>query len=225
MPGPQRQGSPHRVVVFDLDGTLVRGDSFALFLRVLMLRRPPRAAASLLAAVILLPLLLLPVTRNRAVSGFLWLATVGLSPDCFDALAQEFALAHAAEARRIAVALDRLHSHLQAGDRVIVATGCADPLASAVCKALGLTDVEVIATRLGHSRRAQRVLEGCRGTGKLRRLQQAGIVTPVSFAYTDSAVDLPLLRAAACPVLVDPSPRAQRQVREALGGDPEILRA
>ncbi len=225
MPDPLRQKSLQRVVVFDLDDTLVRGDSFGLFLRALMLRRPARAAASLLSAVVLLPLFLLTVTHDRAVSAFLWLATVGISQDRFDALAQEFALAHAAKPRRIAVALDRLHSHVEAGDRVIVATGCAEPLASAVCAALGFADLEVIATRLGYRRRAQRVIDSCRGTGKVRLLEEAGIATPVAYAYSDSSVDLPLLRAAVCPVLVNPSARCHQQIREALGADPEVLRA
>ena len=216
--------SQRRVVVFDLDGTLVRGYCFASFLRGLLLRGPARAAASLLSSVILVPLYLIPVTRDRAVSGFLWLATVGMSADLFHALAREFAREHAAEPRRIAVALDQLAAHLRAGDRVIVATGSADPVASAVCEALGLSDIEVIAARLSRGRRAWRFLEGCLGAAKVRRLERAGIATPVACAYSDSDLDLPLLRAALRPVLVDPSPSALRRVREALGADLEVLR-
>ena len=221
---PIAASKQQRVVVFDLDGTLVRGDSFGSFLRVLMLREPVRAVASLLSAVILVPLFLVPGTRDRAVSGFVWLATVGLAPDRFDTLAREFAREHAAGPRRITVALDQLASHLQAGDRVIVATGSADPVASAVCDALGLAGVEVIAARLSRGRRAWRVREGCLGDAKVRRLEQAGIVTPIACAYSDSALDLPLLRAAVRPVLVDPTPGALRRARAALGADLEVLR-
>ncbi|MEV4474546.1 HAD-IB family phosphatase [Nonomuraea sp. NPDC049504] len=218
MPDPYQ-----RVAVFDLDGTLVRGDSFARFLRLLLLRRPIRAVISLLSAIILVPLFLISRTRRRAVAGFLWLATIGVPPHRFEALAEEFALAHAAEPRRIAITLDRLRSHQRAGDRVIIVTGCADPLAGAVCRALGLAGVEVIAARLEHSRRAHRVAEGCLGADKVRRLEQAGVVPPIEYAYSDSAVDLPLLRAAKHPVLVGPSPRTRQRVRAALGADPAVL--
>jgi phosphatidylglycerophosphatase C len=211
------------VVVFDLDGTLVRGYCFSQFLRLLLLRRPFRAAVSLLAAVVLIPLYLVSFTRDWGIAGFLWLATVGLPPERFDALARDFAFSHAAGPRRIAVALDRLHAHIQAGDRVVVATGSADPVATAVCDALGLTGIEVIAMRLCHRRWAHRVAEGCLGIEKLRRIEEAGLVTPVAYAYSDSWVDIPLLRAAVRPVLVGPSSRTVRRVRAALGTDPEIL--
>jgi phosphatidylglycerophosphatase C len=217
------QDAQQRVVVFDLDGTLVRGYSFSQFLRVLMLRRPLRGTVSLLSAVVLVPLYLVPFTRNLGTAGFIWLATVGLSPEHFDALARDFAFSHAAGPRRIATALDRLRSHIQAGDRVIVATGSADPVASAVCDVLGLTGVEVIAARLRYGGRAQWVAESCLGIEKLRRIERAGVVTPVAYAYSDSWVDIPLLRAAVRPVLVGPSPRTVRRVRAALGTDPEIL--
>ncbi|HEY1700077.1 MAG TPA: haloacid dehalogenase-like hydrolase [Trebonia sp.] len=217
------QDTQQRVVVFDLDGTLVRGYCFSQFVRLLLLRRPLRGAMSLVSAVVLVPLYLVPFTRDLGAAGFIWLATIGLSPERFDALARDFAFSHAAGPRRIATALDRLQSHIQAGDRVIVATGSADPVASAVCDVLGLTGVEVIAARLRYGGRAQRVAEGCLGIEKLRRIELAGVVTPVSYAYSDSWVDIPLLSSAVRPVLVGPSPRTVRRVRAALGSDPEIL--
>ncbi|GGO07614.1 haloacid dehalogenase-like hydrolase [Microbispora bryophytorum] len=228
MTGPAASRSaasrPERpVVVFDLDDTLVRGDSFSRFLRMLLLRRPLRATVALTTAVVLVPLFLLPPTRRRATQGFIWLATAGVPPERFLDLAEEFAVAHTAEPRRISVALDRLQAHLDAGDRVVVATACADPLATAVCRSLGLDGVEVIAAQLRRGRHAFKAVRGCHGAAKPERLREIGVTIPVAHAYTDSAVDLPLLRAAARRCLVDPSPRTLQRVRAELGEEVTVL--
>ena len=203
-----------RVAVFDLDDTLVGGDSFGLFTRHLLFRRRWRAALAVTAAPVLWPMLFLPGTRRVAVTGLLWLASVGLSEGRFTALAARFAAGHAE--RRIVPVLRRLREHLDAGDRVVVVTACAEPLAGAICAELGLSEVEVIAARLRRGRTAMRPVLGCRGAEKVDRLRTAGIDLPVDFAYTDSAVDLPLLRVAVHRFLVAPSERDLARVRAAL---------
>jgi phosphatidylglycerophosphatase C len=213
------------VAVFDLDDTLVRGDSFGRFLRVLLLRGPGRAAASLMSAVFLLPLFFLPPTRRLAIAGFLWLATVGVPSSRFAELAEEFAAAHTAGPRRIAVALQRLHAHLDAGDRVVVATACADPVATAVCRGLGLDAVEVVAAQLRRGRCSFRAVRGCLGAEKVLRLHEAGIAIPVAYAYTDSATDLPLLQSATHRYLIDPTPRGLQRVGDELGTEFTVLRS
>jgi phosphatidylglycerophosphatase C len=129
------------------------------------------------------------------------------------------------------VALDRLQAHLDAGHRVVIATGCADWLATAVCHALGLDTVEVVAARLQQGRRFVRPSRGCGmwnalpaatgtfsyGVEKVRRLASAGISIPVAYAYTDSANDLPLLLAATERYVVDPAPRLLRRIRAQAG--------
>ncbi|MGY1651320.1 haloacid dehalogenase-like hydrolase [Geodermatophilus sp. SYSU D01119] len=65
---------------------------------------------------------------------------------------------------------------------------------------IGLPDVEVVATDLRRGRwgpLAQAV--PARGEGKLEALRAAGVPLPVDHAYSDSASDLPLLRAALGP--------------------------
>ncbi|GAA2096641.1 HAD family hydrolase [Kitasatospora saccharophila] len=211
-----------RVAVFDLDGTLCRGDSFAGFLRRSMLRGRFRAVVSLAAAVVLVPLFLLPAGRRRAVRGFVLLATAGRSTAQLAAMAAEFAASHVARGR-IEPVLARLREHRERGDRVVVATGCAEPLASAVCRELGLDGVELLAAELAPGRFAHRPVRGCLGTQKVARLGESGIAVPVDHAYTDSSMDLPLLRAAEHRYLVEPRPRTVARVRAALGAGFTVL--
>jgi phosphatidylglycerophosphatase C len=233
-PAPDRP-----VAVFDLDGTLLRGDTTAEFIRGLILGSPLRSAVAAVTGPVLVPFFFVPFARRHAITVLLSIATFGLPPERFQARLGRFAAAHAAEANRIAVVLDRLHAHLEAGDRVVIATGCADWLASAVCGALGLDAVEVMAARLQQGRRCVRPSRDCAmwdalptsarafsfGVEKVRRLTAAGITIPVAYAYTDSATDIPLLLAATERFVVDPRPRQLRRIRGRAGAGCVALRS
>lgn len=215
-----------QVVVFDLDGTLVAGDSFGAFLRHLITRAPLRCAAAVLTAPAWVPAWLAPPTRLTAERFLVWLATLGLDEKVFGATARDFAAQHAGPeaGRTAAAALTQVREHLDAGDRVIVATGCAAPLAQEVCAVIGLDGVEVIASTLTRHRWGLPEAVPARGSGKLRALEAAGIRLPVDHAYSDSFSDLPLLAAARTAHVVDPSPRDQVRLLRALGVDVEVLR-
>jgi phosphatidylglycerophosphatase C len=203
--------SPDRraVVVFDLDGTLVAGDSFGAFLRHLLTRRPSRLVVALLTAPVWGPALAVGRLRLPAERWLVWLATVGLDADRFAAAARAFAAEHAGAP----------------GGRVVVATACPSPLAAEVCRVIGLEDVEVVASDLRRTRWAPPApTVPARGEGKVQALRAAGVPLPLDHAYSDSASDLPLLRAARVPHVVDPSPRDLARLRAALGPDVEVLR-
>ncbi len=214
MPGPREddgQVSRQRpVVVFDLDGTLVAGESFGAFLRHLITRRHLRLIVAVVTAPAWLPALLVAPTRLYAERYLVWLAAAGLDDEAFAAAARAFAAQHAGPAagRAATAAVARVREHVDAGDRVIVATACAAPLAPQVCAAIGLEGVEVVCSTFTWSRwglPAPAVLAG--GLGKLRALEAAGVELPVDHAYSDSVSDLPLLLAARTPHVVDPTPR------------------
>ncbi|ROP42896.1 haloacid dehalogenase-like hydrolase [Pseudokineococcus lusitanus] len=213
------------VVVFDLDGTLLSGDAFALFL-VHLLRRPPaRAAVAVVTAPVWLPAFLLTPTRLAAERYLVWWAAVGMDDETFTARAARVAADHAGplSGRATPAVIARLREHQGRGDRVVVATGCASPLAEHVCVALGLDDVEVVASTLTRTRWGLPRAVPARGEGKLRALASAGVTLPVDHAYSDSPTDLPLLRAARVPHVVDASPRHLRRLRRALGPDVDVI--
>ncbi len=218
---------PGATVVFDLDGTLVAGDSFGAFLRSLLTRQPLRLAAALLTAPVWLPALRLRRTRVPAERWLVWLAAAGLDAGAFAAAARSFAGEHAGAAggRTAAAAVARLREHLDRGDRVVVATACALPLAAEVCRVAGVGDVELGASDLHRTRwgpPARTV--AARGEEKVRALRAAGVPLPVDHAYSDSVSDLPLLRAARAPHVVDPTPRDLARLRRELGADVDVLR-
>ncbi|WP_432510158.1 HAD-IB family phosphatase [Kineococcus sp. SYSU DK001] len=212
--------------VFDLDDTLVTSDSFARLLGHLFRRSPARLALLAATAPAWVLLGARRGSRVHAERVVVWAATAGSSPHRFEALVRAFAAEHAGAdgGRRTTVALDRLRRHAAAGDRVVVATACAEPLAREVCRALDLPDVEVVASRLTtHRWRLPRAVPA-RGAGKVRALAEAGIDLPVDHACSDSAGDLPLLRAARTAHLVRPSPRDLPVLLRELGPDVEVLR-
>ncbi|MFI1581664.1 haloacid dehalogenase-like hydrolase [Embleya sp. NPDC020630] len=222
---PHPPPTPRPIAVFDLDGTLVRGDSFTHFTRALLRRSPWRAVAATLCVPILAPLYALHPTRRRAFALLLRIATIGLPPYRFAALATEFATERTSDGNRIPHTLDRARAHLAAGDRVVIATSCAEPLAAAICHELGLAPVDVIASRLTASRTGMRPLPACRGVRKVERIRAAGITGPITHAYTDSSVDLPLLNAAAHRYLIDPSPAHLTRIHTHLGPTYVVLRS
>lgn len=219
-------GHRRQVVVFDLDGTLVAGDSFGAFLRHRITRQRLRLVAAVLTAPFWAPALLVPPTRLAAERYLVWLAAAGMDEDAFAAACRDFAAQHAGPAagRTAAAALTRVHEHLAAGDRVVVATGCAAPLAHEVCAVIGLEQVEVVASTLVRRGWGLPRAVPARGEAKLRALEAAGVGLPVDHAYSDSFSDLPLLRAARTAHVVDPTVRDRVRLRRALGQDVDLLR-
>jgi phosphatidylglycerophosphatase C len=79
------------LAVFDLDGTLLDGDSTALWLWDRARRSVPRLLATLLVAPIAVPMVIAPRTRRAGASILLWIATVGLGEQELRESCTEFA--------------------------------------------------------------------------------------------------------------------------------------
>ena len=217
-PQPDRQ-----LVVFDFDHTLYDGDSGSHLVAWLIKRAWWRRALALLAAPLLLPLVAWLPSRRLGISGFLWIATVGTSRH-IEALIDAYVAANAASirARLLPRALEVLHRHRVAGDRVLVATGAPPELARAILDFVAHQDLP-IAGSLG-----TRVLGGyvttqhCHARNKMRMIRDLGYGC-IEVAYSDSVADLPLLQAARKPVVVNPKPSSVAYFREVLPEGTPIL--
>jgi len=206
------------IVVFDFDHTLYDGDSGAHLVGWLLKRSWARRIAALLIAPLFAPMLAWLPTRRHGISGFLWIGTFGLHRRRqLDVLIDQYVKAHAAElrARLLPVALEVVHHHRKAGDRVVIATGAPPELARAILDFVAHEDLPVIGSLESPFLGGLITAHHCHHHQKLRMLWDAGY-DRIAVAYSDSTADLPLLKAARQPVVVNPKagsiPRFRREL-------------
>lgn len=213
------------VVVFDFDHTLYDGDSGSHLFAWLIRRSWLRLAVALLATPLLGPLVALLPTRRRGISGYVWIATFGLRRRRdLDELIDRYVVANRERVhqRLLPLALEVLTAHRAAGDRVVVATGAPPELARAALSFVAHQDVPVIGTVVGPSCGAVIARRHCHHDEKMRMLRERGY-GQVAVAYSDSTADLPLLEAAARPVVVNPKADKVALFRQRLPAGTPIL--
>jgi phosphatidylglycerophosphatase C len=218
--------SHERVVLFDFDGTLVRGDSVGHYLRHHLLARGPlRRLVALLALPLLLPLFLWWRSAWIAAGFYGWLGSVGRD----DAMLERTRAAWLDGSRaardkvRIEPAIARLCEHLARGERVIVVTGAETGIARALWCALDGPEVEFVGSSVRRGFGGHVPAEHCVGPRKLAALARLGVHPPFLAMYSDSARDLPLLLAARRAVMVEPRGTDLRRVQRRLPAV-EVLR-
>lgn len=204
-----------RVVLFDFDGVLIRGDTFGMFMRDRYARAPWRKGLVLLLSPWLL--LALPFSRRRVLRSLVHLGLLGLDEARYRDLAQAFAVALVRQPGHfLREGLGALRRHQAAGDRVLIVTGCEESLVHGVLAELGVTDVEVLASRLRAGRFGMRSAWHNVGRRKVELLARHGIEA-WQLAYSDSSQDLPMLALATEAVLVNATPKLCKRVEKALG--------
>lgn len=193
---PPEQVAVRPLAVFDLDGTLVRGDSFLPFLLTYAWRHAriwPVATLPIYVGLYVCRLLSDRSAKSRVLVSFLkgrcraevaahaewfcsWWVRRKLSPEV----------------------VEKLREHQAAGHRVILLSASPDPYVPAVGSFLGIE--EVICTRVSTNETqwgGEIVGSNCKGSGKIEMLQahlQGDEAAPESYAYGDSRSDLPLLQ-------------------------------
>lgn len=195
------------LVVFDFDHTLYDGDSGGHLFRWMVMRAWWRRLLALLVAPVALPMIAFLPTRRHGIGAFVWVGTIGFHRRRdLDALIDRYVEAHAhrLRARLLPVALAVLHGHREAGDRVVVATGAPPELARAILAFVAHEGVPVVGTEVGPRLGGVVATRHCHHEMKLHMLREAGFEAPIAIAYSDSSADLPLLAAAARPVVVNP---------------------
>ncbi|MBS7457855.1 haloacid dehalogenase-like hydrolase [Coralloluteibacterium stylophorae] len=220
---PPEPGAP--LVVFDFDHTLYDGDSGTHLVTWLLKRHAWRWCAALAVSPFIAWLFLIVHLRRIPISVYLWLATIGLHRRRdLDELIDRYVLAHRdlLRERLLPAAVEALHAHRAAGDRVVVVTGAPPELARAILKFAIDEDVPVLGTEVGPRFGAVMATRHCHAGNKLIMLTEAGFGGAIVAAYSDSTADMPLLRTAARPVVVNPKAGSEDAFRRALGADVEI---
>ncbi|TWI03006.1 phosphatidylglycerophosphatase C [Luteimonas cucumeris] len=217
---------PYRpLVVFDFDHTLYDGDSGSHLVSWLIKRHAWRKLAALLAAPLLLPMVAWLPTRRYGISGFLWIGTFGTHRgQDMDRLIDRYVQANAASirARLLPTALAVLHRHRNEGDRVLIATGAPPELARAILDFVAHEDLPVIGS-LGEPFLGGYITgQHCHAANKMRMIWAAGY-DQIAIAYSDSSADLPLLKSARQPVVVNPKRGCVAMFRRVLPPGTPIL--
>ncbi|MBB5942004.1 haloacid dehalogenase-like hydrolase [Xanthomonas sp. 3307] len=213
------------LVVFDFDHTLYDGDSGSHLFAWLIKRNPLRLAAAVLATPLLGPLVAMLPTRRTGISGYVWIASFGLRRAReFNRIIDQYVLQHQAQIRQrlLPQALDVFARHRAAGDRVVVATGAPPELARAILGFVAHQDVPVVGSLIGPRLGAVTATRHCHNEEKMRMLRELGY-GEIAMAYSDSTADLPLLQAAAAPVVVNPKHSAVTVFRRVLPSGTPIL--
>ena len=217
LPSRGEQGQP-LVAVFDMDGTLLPSNVVESYLRLRLAGLASGALTRELgAAARRLPGWLLTERRDRA--AFLrdvYREYAGASLSELDLLVDD-EIAHDVLARVSGAALRRVREHRAAGHRTVLVTGAITaltrplaPLFDDVAAACLEADEDGRAT----GRLALPPLVGeARATWLRRYAAEHGIDLAASYAYADSASDLPLLRAVGRPVAVNPDATTLRAAR------------
>ena len=213
------------LIVFDFDHTLYDGDSGSHLFAWLIRRRWWRQLLALLLAPVFGPMVAFLPTRRVGISGFVWAGTVGLHRvRDLDTLIDAYVAIHVEDirARLLPVALEVFHAHRARGDRVVVATGAPPELARAILAFAAHEDVPVVGTLAGPRLGAVVAARHCHNEEKMRMLRELGW-GDIDIAYSDSSADLPLLRAARSPVVVNPKHGAIELFRRELPAGTPIL--
>ncbi|WEN16042.1 haloacid dehalogenase-like hydrolase [Rhodanobacter sp. AS-Z3] len=215
LPPTDGEAASSRVVLFDFDGVLFRGDAFYLFMRECYRRSWWRWLPALLVTPLLL--LLVPFSRRLPMHLLVRIALLGVGRTRYQLAAGAFA---ASLVRRpgqfFREGLQVLRQHQKQGDRVIVVTGCEHALVSGIVQQLGLTDLEVLASQLRPGWFGMRVQWHNVGRRKVQSLAKHGLAA-WQVAYGDSLYDVAMLKVAAEPVLVNGTPTLCKKVERTLG--------
>ena len=204
-----------RVVLFDFDGVLIRGDSFYLFMRERYRRSWWRRLLALLSTPLLL--LQLPFSRRLPMRLLVRIALLGLGEQGYQVAANAFAATLARRPKQFCRdGLQALRRHQAQGDRVIVVTGCEHTLVSGIVQQLGLTNLEIVASQLRPGWLGMRPLWHNVGRRKVQSLARHGL-SEWQVAYGDSMYDAAMLKLAAEAVLVNGTPTLCKKVEKALG--------
>lgn len=195
------------IVVFDLDGTLLSGDSTRTWLTDKLKSNIFRFIAALIVTPIALPLMKFKKYKSKGASLYLWIATYSLNEQeleySFKNFSKNINETTFSSLYWFEQGIAEVKDHLANGRIVFIATAAPEKLANVLLDSINL-NVQIIGTPL------QNKLGGwvngihCRAEEKVKRLNKLDIKQPWFATYSDDIEDdLPILIGAKLPYLIN----------------------
>lgn len=214
------------VVIFDLDHTLTKYDTYVWFLLSVLARHPMRIVFLLHLPFMLLAFKVGLLDNAKLKELFLKGFCGGLTRSQMDECAKLFA-ARVARSGLSADGLRELNTVLRAGHRVVIASASLSIYVTLLAEKLGVSAQDVVATDIAwdDNGRVAGCLAGPNRYGKakldgVREWSLRSELDRIDVAYSDHHSDLPLLLAATRGVAVNPTRRLKTEA-EARGLDVE----
>ncbi|RZH09566.1 haloacid dehalogenase-like hydrolase [Acinetobacter pittii] len=183
------------IVVFDLDGTLLSGDSTKAWLTDKLKSNIFRFIAALIVMPIALPIMKFKKYKSNGASLYLWIATYGLNEEKLEYSFKNFSKNIKNNSFNslywFEQGINEVKDHLANRRIVFIATAAPEKLANVLLDSINL-DVRIIGTPL------QNKLGGwisgihCRSEEKVRRLNKLDIKQPWFATYSEALLHKPI---------------------------------
>ena len=184
------------VIIFDLDGTLLSGDSMRTWITEQLKSHPVRFLCALVSMPVASILMKFKKTKEIGISIFLWIATYGLSKDQLQEEFRTFSIRiknnSIPNLTWFQDGLLEIKAHLDQERRVILATGTPELLAKELLSSMDL-DIEAVGTTLKNRNRGWISESHCVNEEKVRRLKKLNIQNWLATYSDDIKQDYPIL--------------------------------
>lgn len=186
-----------KIVVFDLDGTLISNDSTKVWITQSLMANPLRLCIALL--IMPVAMLFMKIKKYKIIGSslFLWVATFGLNQVQLHRQLKQFSQNINQNKFKtlhwFKDGLAELKTQIKTADQVIIITAAPEILAQTLLHSLNI-DATIMGTPLKRTFGGWVGYAHCRHTEKLRRLQSFGINQPWHASYSDDIQeDYPIL--------------------------------
>jgi len=193
------------LAVFDLDGTVLEGDSFRAFLFWLYLKKQIKLSNWRKGITVSCKRKLGLLSHHEFKAGMLQ-PLKGMTRDDIDSRGREFVkVVGQGMIRRDAV--DKIAACREEGHQVVLATASPDVYVESFANSLNIPTYLSVHLIYSKNGRFTGELEGgtMLGDDKVRQILARSDDRPITLAFSDSESDLALLRAAKTPVIVNPN--------------------
>jgi phosphatidylglycerophosphatase C len=204
------------LVLFDFDKTIINKDTGAEYIKFMLQRSPTRFALCFLALPFTLPFLILKKTKFIGFSVLLWLVTCGMPPKKVAALRKRFINRYLGN-KTTAIyksAIEKLISHVQNKDTVVIVSGASEWMVRGIISKQCIPTLEFACSEETRFAGGMVSKFHCYSANKVRRIKTRYNLEEYEtiIGYSDSSIDIPLLRLCNQQIIVNPKPRCFKKL-------------